>query len=369
MGVLNTPVVVAILAYWFMNGNPTQQVGKLFKICRDGIAGGEGVDKFATIFTGIKSNDQHNAYDADVANSFYNLASEFYEYGWGDSFHFGYRQTHEGHGFSIQNSQNFLSQKLHVSDMDRVLDIGCGIGGPMRGVVRKTGANITGITINEYQVGRAREITAEQPKWIQDRCHFVVQDYLDIKGMEEGVYDAAFYMESSLHCEDRSQTFKQAYKMLKPGGRLVALEYVLLDGWDPEDEYQQELMRLHLHGNGAAKTPTVEEDLQFVRDAGFEIKEHFDYANLGEQIYGETYFPWWGDLQMNWGFKLLPAHPWIRNALPYVLQPLASMGLIPADVPKAAELMNAGADGLSGLGKLNAITPEYYILGIKPLNA
>ena len=42
-------------------------------------------------------------------------------------------------------------------------------------------------------------------------------------------------------------------------------------------------------------------------------------------------------------------------------------GLIPTDVLKAAELMNDGGDGLSGLGKVNAITPQYYVLGIKPL--
>jgi len=40
--------------------------------------------------------------------------------------------------------------------------------------------------------------------------------------MELEAYDAAFYMESSLHCEDRSQTFKEVYKLLKPGGRLVS---------------------------------------------------------------------------------------------------------------------------------------------------
>lgn len=117
MGALvSTPTItVAILAYWFMNGNPTQQVGKLFKLCKEGIAGGEGVDAFGKAFKNLEVNGQHTAYDADVANSFYNLASEFYEYGWGDSFHFGVRQTHEGHGKAIANSQNFLAQKLHVS--------------------------------------------------------------------------------------------------------------------------------------------------------------------------------------------------------------------------------------------------------------
>lgn len=32
----------------------------------------------------------------------------------------------------------------------------------------------------------------------------------------------------------------------------------------------------------------------------------------------------------------------------------------------AAELMNMGGDGLAGLGRVNAITPQYYVLGVKP---
>ena len=336
------------------------------------------------------SNDQHNAYDADVANSFYNLATEFYEYGWGDSFHFGYRAAHEPHSKApssplpsrplaltpvrrlpthqaIDNSQTFVAQKLGVTDMDRVLDMGCGIGGPLRGVVRATGANVTGLTINKHQIKRAYEITRGLTPWMQSRCHFIEQDYLAIKGMELEAYDAAFYMESSLHCENRTQTFSEVYKLLKPGGRLVAMEYNLLPGWKPEDPEHQELMRLHLHGNGAAKTPTIEEDLAMIRAAGFEIREHFDLMSLGSKLYGDGVFEWWADLQFNWRFHLLPAHPWVRNTLPYILGPLAKIGLIPAGVPKAAELMNMGGDGLSGLGKVGAITPQYYVLGVKPL--
>ncbi len=44
----------------------------------------------------------------------------------------------------------------------------------------------------------------------QARSHFVVQDYLNVVGMEENAYDAAFYMESSLHTEARATTFAQA---------------------------------------------------------------------------------------------------------------------------------------------------------------
>jgi sterol 24-C-methyltransferase len=350
-----------------MNGNPTQKVDRLWVIMQNGIAGKEKVSEFDKIYKGQTGNAQHNAYDADVANSFYNLASDFYEYGWGDSFHFGFRSKWEGHGQCIKNSQNFVASKLQVKDMDNVLDVGCGVGGPLRGVVRATGANITGLTINEHQIKRAYEITSELSPWMQQRCHYIKQDYLNIKGMPLNHYDAAFYMESSLHCENRTQTFSEVYKLLKPGGRLVAMEYVTLPGWKPNDPYHKELMRLHLHGNGAARTPSIEEDLGMFRKAGFEIQEHFDYMAWGKYLHGDNEFPWWADLQFNWWPDLLPAHPWIRKPLPHVLDVLAKIGLVPADVPKAAHLMNDGGDGLSLLGKEGAITPQYCVIATKPV--
>lgn len=60
---------------------------------------------------------------------------------------------------------------------------------------------------------------------------------------------------------------------------------MLLPGWNASDPEQVELMRLHLWGNGAAKTPTVEEDLQMFRDAGFEILESFDHMDVGDELY------------------------------------------------------------------------------------
>lgn len=83
---------------------------------------------------------------------------------------------------------------------------------------------MTGITINAHQVQRAREITAKMTPYFQERCHYMAQDYLNVQDLEPNSYDAVFYMESSLHCENHTDTFTQAYKVLKPGGRLVAFE-------------------------------------------------------------------------------------------------------------------------------------------------
>ena len=67
-----------------------------------------------------------------------NTLDNYYEYGWGDSFHFGTRQKWEPHSKCIANSQNFVAQKLRVNDMDRVLDMGCGIGGAPGGFIRQS---------------------------------------------------------------------------------------------------------------------------------------------------------------------------------------------------------------------------------------
>lgn len=40
----------------------------------------------------------------------------------------------------------------------KVLDVGCGIGGPMRNICKFTGADVTGLTLNQYQVDRGNEL-------------------------------------------------------------------------------------------------------------------------------------------------------------------------------------------------------------------
>jgi sterol 24-C-methyltransferase len=37
----------------------------------------------------------------------------------------------------------------------RVLDVGCGVGGPAREIVKFTGANVIGLNNNDYQIERA----------------------------------------------------------------------------------------------------------------------------------------------------------------------------------------------------------------------
>lgn len=44
---------------------------------------------------------------------------------------------------------------MQIKDNMRVLDVGCGVGGPAREIVKFTGANVVGLNNNDYQIDRA----------------------------------------------------------------------------------------------------------------------------------------------------------------------------------------------------------------------
>lgn len=59
----------------------------------------------------------------------------------------------------------------------RVLDVGCGVGGPAREIVKFTGVDhITGLNLNEYQVSRANNYA--QREGLSERLDFVQGDFM-----------------------------------------------------------------------------------------------------------------------------------------------------------------------------------------------
>lgn len=58
----------------------------------------------------------------------------------------------------------------------KVLDVGCGVGGPAREIAKYIGCEIVGITINQRQVDRAKELTKECG--LEHLCVFMRGDFL-----------------------------------------------------------------------------------------------------------------------------------------------------------------------------------------------
>src|ERR1700722_18240881 len=116
------------------------------------------VSSYNELYQNSTSIDKRKDQYKTLVTNYYSLSTDFYEYGWGQSFHFANRFRGETLTESIQRHESYLALKMKVKSGDKVLDIGCGVGGPLRRIAYLTGAHVTGITISEYQVQRARTI-------------------------------------------------------------------------------------------------------------------------------------------------------------------------------------------------------------------
>ncbi|MYA29515.1 MAG: methyltransferase domain-containing protein, partial [Nitrospira sp. SB0666_bin_27] len=103
-----------------------------------------------------------NGYDhTQTVKDYYDLCSEFMVYGWGESLHFAPLTPQESLEDSKVRHQRLMIAKLELQPGMTVVDVGCGIGGPMRRVVREAGVRVVGININKVQLERAKRFNSE----------------------------------------------------------------------------------------------------------------------------------------------------------------------------------------------------------------
>jgi len=115
-------------------------------------------------------------YITNMLYSYYNLGTDLYEYGWGQSFHFCRFAYGEPFYQAIARHEHYLAAKIGIKDGDKVLDVGCGVGGPAREIAKFTGAHITGLNNNDYQIDRATRYAAKEG--LSNQLKFVKGDFM-----------------------------------------------------------------------------------------------------------------------------------------------------------------------------------------------
>lgn len=116
------------------------------------------VSAYNALFDSKTSVEQRKENYKTLVSNYYSVSTDFYEYGWGKSFHFANRFRGETLDESIQRHESYLAMQLGIKSGEKVLDIGCGVGGPLRRIAYLTGAHVTGVTISQYQIQRANAI-------------------------------------------------------------------------------------------------------------------------------------------------------------------------------------------------------------------
>lgn len=323
----------------------------------------EGMFDKARIETGVLTSNisinlRRERY-ADMVNHFYNLVTDFYEWGWGQSFHFAPRFKNETFIESIKRAEYFLASRLGLQKKSKVLDVGCGIGGPMRNIARFSGADITGITINQYQVNCCNKYN--QMFELKDQCQAIKGDFQALP-FEANTFDAAYQIEATCHSPDRVATFSGIATVLKAGGLFAGYEWAMTDKYSSTDQDHVRIKEGIEVGNSLPTIVHYSEIVTALEKAGFEIVEAFD-AN--QHLHHSQEIPWYdtlnGKMSLS-GFRMTHLGRVCTHTLVWTLERLH---IAPAGSTKVSALLNATAIDLVDSGKTEIFTPSFFFLARK----
>ena len=292
-----------------------------------------------------------------LVNHYYDLVTDFYEFGWGNSFHFAPRRRRESFKASILRHQHFLADRLSLKPGMQVLDVGCGVGGPMGNLARHSGAGFVGINNNAYQIERAKHHTRD----VEKLCRFIHGDYMRIPE-DDGSYDAAFAIESMPHAPDKAGAFREVLRVLRPGACFAGYEWCMTDDFDPGDAEHRRIKHDIMVGDALPEIASISEICDALRAAGFELVEADDRASASDPG-----MPWYRALQgRDLTLSSIPRTPFGRALTNLTLRVGERLRLFPEGSRAVSTLLNAAADALVDGGKSGIFTPMFFFLARKP---
>ena len=295
-------------------------------------------------------------------NSFYNIVTDFYEAAWGPCFHFAPRNINETFTESIIRLEHLFALKLNIKPTDNVLDVGCGIGGPMRNISLFTNANIIGVTINEYQVKRGNELNKLYN--LDNKCKLILNDFCKLDKFADNTFDKIYAIEATCHSGNRNNVFKQIYRVLKPNGLFMSTEWCLISNkYNKKNKFHNKIKYNIEYGNALPDLITEKDCIKSFKEEGFNIIESY---NLDEYSLSLGQIPWWKSLEFDYTMQTVQHSTpctYFASWLTYLLE---SCKIAPKGTYNAHNILNIAREGLVEGGKLQLFTPYYIVVAQKP---
>ena len=303
-----------------------------------------------------------------ICHSYYNLATDLYEYGWGTSFHFCRFAFREPFYQAIARHEHYLAHRMNIKEDYRVLDVGCGVGGPGREMIKFTGCTVVGLNNNDYQIERS--LNYAKREGIADKWSAVKGDFMQMD-FPENSFDAVYAIEATVHAPRLQGVYEQIFKVLKPGGVFGVYEWLMTDNYDNSNPEHRKIRLGIEQGDGISNMVKVSEGLEAIRGAGFELEHHEDLAERPDST--PWYYPLAGDWRYIGGFAdifTIARMTWWGRGLVHKFVGLGEMlRVMPRGTQKTADSLAVAADCLVAGGKQKLFTPMYLMIARKPANA
>jgi tocopherol O-methyltransferase len=212
----------------------------------------------------------------DVAE-YYNLTQVHYEKWWNLkkslSLHYGiWDDNTKNFTQSLINTNKVLMSIAAIKDGEKILDAGCGVGGAAIFLSKQKDVDVTGITLSERQLAYAIKLT--ESLGLKRGPKFLLMDYTKTS-FEDESFDVVWACESVSSAPQKELFIKEAYRILKRGGRLVLSDY-FLTSYDKPDP--NSIIKKWVKTWGISSLVTAETFKEFLSAASFDEIEIADYT-------------------------------------------------------------------------------------------
>lgn len=318
------------------------------------------VDRLAEWQTRAANASSTDYEHADTVNDFYDLSTELARWGWHESFHFAPLKEGESLNDAILRHERSMMDKLHLDSTKTVLDVGCGIGGPMRHVVRATGARVRGININEHQIKLGQELN--QAANLDHLADCVQCDFMDMGVFEPNSFDATYAIESTAHAPNKVGAYEQIFRVLKPGAYFWGQETILTSEFRADNTEHQKIKDRLMGTMALYEIGSISEIRVALETVGFKVVECED---LGRPSPNSV--PWYMPLTGKGQFFHASRTSPVRRAYTLMTLRLAeTFRLVPKGTAAATKLTAAVADASIEGGRTGIFSVLGCFLAQKP---
>lgn len=164
----------------------------------------------------------------DAVAEYYDTHQSIYTRWWAkDALHYGFWYANTRTlAEAVVNTNRFVLDTLEINKDDVVLDAGCGVAGTSIFIAKATGARVEGITLSKVQMAIAR--TSIAAAGLTGAVNVSIQDYQKTH-FPDATFTKQFGLESISHASDKGAYLKEAYRLMKPGGRLAIVDMFITE--------------------------------------------------------------------------------------------------------------------------------------------